>query len=233
MQRQEGLAPSQPICFHEESPMNTHGKRALSLDEVYFRPVAGGYLYDAPDPWLRGRGARYLVDEEQRAALLAIVRPQRNGLRIVVLNAMVLPYVIAVALLWSAVSNGHMANLAMAGMTLTTLVPFYLVGVAYRFRYLARIAPVVSNAIETDATFTTAERYRAIGDRLPLWVLILAAVFWPFQAITTALSILARANSHTLVNDVHLYTQAFIVIAGCAMTAMVILALVNRRRPQA
>jgi hypothetical protein len=115
-------------------------------------------------------------------------------------------------------------------MMLTTLVPFYLVGVTYRFRYLSRIAPVVSNAIATDATFTTAERNRAIGDRMPLWVLILGAVAWPLQAIMTAMSILARPASHALVTDVRFYIQVAVVIAACGMTAMVIHALVNRRR---
>ena len=76
-------------------------------------------------------------------------------------------------------------------------------------------------------------RYRAIGDRLPLWVLILGAVVWPLRAIMATLSILARANSHALVSDVHLFIQAGSAIAGCAMTAMVIYALVNRRRQEA
>jgi hypothetical protein len=213
--------------------MNTRRERPLGIDEVYFRPVAGGYLYDAPNPWMIGRGARFLVNEEQRSALLDIVKPQRNGVRILVLTAIVLPYIFGVDYLWSAVANGHIGNLALLGMMLTTLVPFYLSGVAYRFRYLARVAPVLSNAIETDATFTMAERNRAIGDRLPLWILIFSAVVWPLQALTTAISILVRAASHGLVIDVHLGIQVSMVIAGCAMTAMAIHALVNRRRQKA
>ncbi len=210
--------------------MNARGNRALSLEEVYFRPVEGGYLYDAPNPWLVGRGARYIVNEAQRAALLDIVKPQRNGLRILVLSAITIPYMFAVAWLWAATSHGHVGNLAMVGEMVTMLVPFYLLGIAYRFRYLARIAPVVSTAIETDQTFSTSERTRAIYDRLPLWMLILFAVIWPIQAITSMMWMLNRANSPALASDVHFYIHALIALAACATTAMIIYALINRRR---
>jgi hypothetical protein len=202
--------------------MNIRGKRALSLEEVYFRPVQGGYLYDAPNPWLAGRGARYIVNEAQRAALLDIVKPQRNGLRI-----------FAVTWLWAATSHGHMGNLAMVGVMVTTLVPFYLVGVAYRFRYLARIAPVVSTAIETDQTFSTSERTRAIYDRLPLWMLIFFAVIWPLQAIISVMWMLDRASSPGLASDGHFYIHALSALAASAMTGMMIYALINRRRREA
>jgi len=39
------------------------------MQELSFKPVAGGYLYRAPSPWLFGPAPHYIVTEEQKAAL--------------------------------------------------------------------------------------------------------------------------------------------------------------------
>jgi hypothetical protein len=41
------------------------------MEELTFKPVEGGFLYRAPNPWLFGRGRHYIVTEEQKAALAA------------------------------------------------------------------------------------------------------------------------------------------------------------------
>jgi len=39
------------------------------MQELSFKPIAGGYLYRAPSPWLFGPARHYVVGEEQKAAL--------------------------------------------------------------------------------------------------------------------------------------------------------------------
>jgi hypothetical protein len=39
------------------------------MQELSFKPVAQGYLYRAPSPWLFGPGRHYVVNAEQKAAL--------------------------------------------------------------------------------------------------------------------------------------------------------------------
>ncbi len=44
------------------------------MEELTFRPVEGGYLYAAPNPWLFGRKRHYFVNAEQKALLAAAHR---------------------------------------------------------------------------------------------------------------------------------------------------------------
>ena len=44
------------------------------MEELTFRPVEGGYLYAAPNPWLFGRKRHYFVNAEQKARLASAHR---------------------------------------------------------------------------------------------------------------------------------------------------------------
>jgi FtsH-binding integral membrane protein len=44
------------------------------MEELTFRPVEGGYLYAAPNPWLFGRRRHYFVNAEQKALLASAHR---------------------------------------------------------------------------------------------------------------------------------------------------------------
>ena len=40
------------------------------MEQIAFKPVAEGYVYRAPNPWLFGRGRYYQVNEDQKAELV-------------------------------------------------------------------------------------------------------------------------------------------------------------------
>ncbi len=42
-------------------------------EALYFKPVAEGYVFRAPNPWVFGRGRFFLVNEAQKSRLLAIL----------------------------------------------------------------------------------------------------------------------------------------------------------------
>ena len=44
------------------------------MEELTFRPVEGGFLYRAPNPWLFGRYRHYFVNAEQKATLASAHR---------------------------------------------------------------------------------------------------------------------------------------------------------------
>jgi hypothetical protein len=44
------------------------------MEELTFRPVEGGFLYRAPNPWLIGRFRHYFVNAEQKATLASAHR---------------------------------------------------------------------------------------------------------------------------------------------------------------
>ena len=51
-------------------------KRADILRAASFKPVAAGYIYRAPKPWVFGRPEHYLVSAAQRDAIIEILVPQ-------------------------------------------------------------------------------------------------------------------------------------------------------------
>src|SRR6476661_1962446 len=67
------------------------GGQAMSNVEYFesalFKRVAGGHVFQAPNPWLFGQGSRYLVNDTQKAQLLAIATPRRPMLRVAVMTA--------------------------------------------------------------------------------------------------------------------------------------------------
>ena len=54
-------------------------KRADLLKAASFRPVADGYIYRAPKPWIFGRPDHYLVTEAQRDTIVDILVPPSPG----------------------------------------------------------------------------------------------------------------------------------------------------------
>src|SRR6476646_4407840 len=50
-------------------------RRADVFKAASFRPVAGGYIYRAPNPWIFGRADHYVVTEAQRDAIVGLLVP--------------------------------------------------------------------------------------------------------------------------------------------------------------
>jgi len=64
------------------------------------KPLADGYLFEAQSPWVFGRCGRYIVTEEQKAALLGILRPARSMLRLILTATIITVITCGIALLW-------------------------------------------------------------------------------------------------------------------------------------
>lgn len=82
------------------------------LEEVAFKPVAGGYVFQTSNPWLIGPKRRYLVDEAQKAEIAACIRQtMRRMTPFVLVMAVLIPLVIVAAALWLAVGGRSTATL--------------------------------------------------------------------------------------------------------------------------
>src|SRR5580693_7314394 len=64
------------------------------IDAMLFKPVPGGFIYRAPNPWIFGRADHYVVNEQQKAEVLGMLVAPRPLLR--------LAAIVAGALLWGA-----------------------------------------------------------------------------------------------------------------------------------
>ena len=81
---------------------NTRTQIAAAL----FQPVPGGYVYREPYRWPFGQAPHYLVNDEQKAALLAIIVPKRPVLwQVVLWSALCLIVAVTCVGLW--LYTGH------------------------------------------------------------------------------------------------------------------------------
>ena len=62
---------------------------ADNREAIMFKKVPEGYLFRAPNPWLFGRARFYLVNDAQKAQLLAIVTARSQAVFWVALVALI------------------------------------------------------------------------------------------------------------------------------------------------
>jgi hypothetical protein len=83
------------------------------LEEVPFKRVIGGYVFQVNNPWLVGPRRRFFVDEAKKAELAACIRETLRRIR---------PFVFAAAILIPIVMIGAIFWFAMSGATLTVSI---------------------------------------------------------------------------------------------------------------
>jgi hypothetical protein len=77
------------------------------LEEVPFKRIAGGYLFQTNNPWFIGPKRRYVVNEAQKAEIAACIRETLRRLKPFVFVAMVLiPAVLVGSIFWFATRGG-------------------------------------------------------------------------------------------------------------------------------
>jgi hypothetical protein len=57
------------------------------IEAMLFKPVPGGFVYRAPNPWIFGRADHYVVNEQQKAELLRILVARHPLVRVAVIVA--------------------------------------------------------------------------------------------------------------------------------------------------
>jgi len=83
------------------------------LEEVAFKRIAGGYVFQANNPWLIGPRRRYFVNEAQKAEIAACVRETLKRLK---------PFVLVAAILIPVIMTGSLFWFATSGATLVVTV---------------------------------------------------------------------------------------------------------------
>ena len=57
--------------------MTASTPETFRIEEAHFKPIDGGWLFEAPNAWIFAPGRRYIVTEAQKSALIDIMRPRR------------------------------------------------------------------------------------------------------------------------------------------------------------
>jgi hypothetical protein len=205
-------------------------RRALDIAETSFKPLEAGYLFETPNPWTWRPGRRYIVSEQQKSALLAILLSRQQSVYIALIGGGLLATAWIGILVW-AISAGHAPDrLELIGMALALVAPAYALGVASRRRYLRRIEPIVSAAVPTRASFTAGERYRASGSRLPTWFLVPGATIWSLSAVVNVIDLLASHGAQLPLSDPHVYLAIFNLVGSSALAVFAVYTLSRRWR---
>jgi hypothetical protein len=76
------------------------------LEELGFKPFAGGYVFQTPNPWLIGRPRRYFASEGQKGRITECLRQTYRAMRAwVIVAALFIPIAIVGCALWFALTG--------------------------------------------------------------------------------------------------------------------------------
>ena len=103
------------------------------INAMLFKPVPAGFIFRAPNPWIFGRADHYLVNAQQKAALLGILVAPRPWLRVAALLVGVLLWGVAMATVGWAFSGHEDPTVGDAIiMIVMTLAALFLAGTGQR-----------------------------------------------------------------------------------------------------
>src|SRR5262249_22217747 len=144
-----------------ESPMSETRRQ---IDAMLFKPVPGGFIYRAPNPWIFGRADHYVVNEQQKAELLGMLVARRPLLRIAVIIAGVLLWGVAIGTVgWAFAGHEDPTAGDVVIMVIATLAALFLaLHLALRHK-LRRVEPILAAATRTTATIMSGEIRAAIS----------------------------------------------------------------------
>jgi hypothetical protein len=176
--------------------MSASTRETFRIEEAHFKPIDGGWLFEAPNAWVFAPGRRYVVTEAQRSALLDIMRPRRPDVHVYRLVGAITTFAIGIILLWCLIS-GHKnpTTLDVVSVAAIIFVPVYLAAVVMIRRQLRRIAPILTAAVPTQAQSTVGQRYEAIATAIPAKVLVQGIVVFVLLAILQAVRIAALGKA--------------------------------------
>jgi hypothetical protein len=189
---------------------------AGEIESVLFKRVPGGYVYQAGNPWVFGPATRYVVNEAQKAELLAIITPPRPWLRI----AVVILVLIAIAvgtptLMWAVSGHDEPTNIDVLVLIGLILVQMYLALVFAVRRNLRRTQPITAGLPRTEERITHRELRKAMADAMSFKRTLLIAAAWTVTFVSQCATLAIRNGQHPLLSD----AQSYVTLVGAIFAA--------------
>jgi hypothetical protein len=190
------------------------------IEAALFKQVGGGWVFQAPNPWVFGRTSRYLVNEAQKAELLAIVTPRRPILRIAAITAGILVWAVAAStIVWAVSSYDEPTVTDALAIFALVVVPIFLALVFALRRNLSRMQRVLAGAPRTEERITPRELRHAMANAVSLRRSLLIGALWAVTCLFQVSSLVIRNGRHPLFGDVESYLSfvTATVAAGLAI----------------
>jgi|SRR5665647_659522 len=148
-----------------------------------FRPALGGYVYREPYRWPFGEAPYYLVNADQKAALLAVIVPKRPILWQVVLWS-TLCLIVAIACVGLRLYTGHdnPTTLDILAMFILTVAQVILALAILFWWKRRRLRPLLATLTPTDLRITQIEMRAAATNAMSGKQLVMAGVASVFAA---------------------------------------------------
>jgi hypothetical protein len=199
-----------------------------AIEAMIFKPATGGgFLFQAPKPWLFGQARNYLVSEAQKDEILAVMAPSAPAWRrYAVVAALILGPVIwalaIVTLLWAISDHDEPTFGEVIAMMVLILVPILgalFLTVAWSAQVkLARLAPLIGALQPTDERITRADVRRGMVRSMSSGAILAVMALCGASALMTAFALGMRVGRQTL------FTGSTVVIAFNLIIMLVVVA---------
>jgi len=202
------------------------------IESALFKRVAGGHIFQAPNPWIFGQSSHYLVNDSQKAQLLAIITPRRPMLRVAVITAGILLWTVAVAaLVWAFSADQDLpTGPEMIAMALLTLVPMFLALVFALQRNLRRMQPVLAGAARTEQRISRSELRQAMAKAMTFRATLLIGAAWVIILLLQIFNLVMGSARHPLFSDAQSFLNVFLVISAAGLAAHYLVIAIRRAR---
>jgi hypothetical protein len=184
-----------------------------NLKAATFKPVPGGWVFRAPNPWVFGDAPHYFVNDAQKAQIEALIFPRRPILFVILLVGGIFGWAIAVAtFLWafSGHENPSASDLAimiaLIGIPMLALLP--VAGLIQRHR----LAPILATAPLTTERISYAEIGQNIRRATPLKQSLNACIASIFACLAASAAALVHLSTRHFVVDAYVALWGFVAI---------------------
>lgn len=204
------------------------GRWYEGAEEAAFKPVPGGYVAQLPGPRLLGRSRSYLVNEAQKAEIVAVLRRQR----LMMIGLMLALAVVGAGCgLFVGVLHGQgspVAPLSIAIGTALFIVVIFVACLLLTIYALLPLRPLLAALPNTEERISVNERVGSVARSVSPKVLAVGIVSAPVVVIANALTV-----AHSLYEGRLEITALWNAIAGfgaLVLTAYFIWLTILRRR---
>ena len=203
------------------------------IEAVLFKEVGGGYVFQAPNPWVFGPRSRYLVTAAQKAERLAIITPRRPILRIAVITIGILLWAVAVAtIVWAVSSHDDPTASDALAMLVLILAPMLLALIIALQRNLRRMQRVLAAAPRTQERINSGELRQAMANAMSFKRSLMIGALWTVTCLAQVFTLVIRNASHPLFSDVQSCLNVFTGVVAAGLAAYYLSLAVRKIAPK-
>ena len=143
------------------------------IEEISFKQVEGGYIFETPPPWVFGPPRAYFVTGRQKAEIAERIRQTLRGMKSLVLAGwfgLILVYF--VAMFWLT-AHDHANSLTFFILTLAVSLPYVWLIHAYR---AWRLRPLIAGLPRSNVRIGALERARLLGANASIKFLLVGLI---------------------------------------------------------